>query len=55
MSLGKKTEQEKTLDILLLHRQLATLERKLDKPLRGSRAEKRGPHASCRGRAGSSV
>lgn len=40
LSLGKKTEQEKDLEILLLRRQLAILERKQDKPLRVSRAEK---------------
>ena len=40
LSLGKRTEQEKDLEILRLRRQLAILERKLDKPLRLSRAEK---------------
>lgn len=40
LSLGRKTEQEKGLEILLLRRQLAILERKLDNPLRVSRAEK---------------
>lgn len=40
LSLGRKTEQEKDLEILLLRRQLVILERKLDKPLRVSRAEK---------------
>lgn len=40
LSLGRKMEQEKDLEILLLRRQLVILERKLDKPLRVSRAEK---------------
>lgn len=40
LSLGRKTDQDKDLEILLLRRQLAILERKLDKPLRVSRAEK---------------
>jgi putative transposase len=38
--LGRKTEQDKDLEILLLRRQLAILERKGDRPLRVSRAEK---------------
>lgn len=37
---GRKTEQEKDLEILLLRKQLAIMERKRDKPLRVSRAEK---------------
>ena len=40
VSLGRKTDQEKDLEILLLRKQLAILERNLDKPLRMSRAEK---------------
>jgi putative transposase len=40
LSLVRRTEQDKDLEILLLRRQLAILERKLDKPLRVSRAEK---------------
>jgi putative transposase len=40
LSLGRKADQAKDLEILLLRRQLAILERKLDKPLRVSRAEK---------------
>lgn len=40
LSLRRKNEQEKDLEILLLRRQLAILERRLDKPLRVSRAEK---------------
>ena len=35
-----QTDQTKDLEILLLRRQLAMVERKLDKPLRVSRAEK---------------
>jgi hypothetical protein len=38
--LGRKTEQEKDLEILLLRNQLAIMERKRDKLLRVSRAEK---------------
>jgi len=40
LSMGRKTDQAKDLEILLLRRQLAILERKLDKPLRVSQAEK---------------
>lgn len=36
LSLARKTDQEKDLEILLLRRQLAILERKQDKPLRVS-------------------
>ncbi|MHB8629714.1 MAG: hypothetical protein ACYDBJ_25140 [Aggregatilineales bacterium] len=38
--LGRKTDQEKDLEILLLRRQLDIVERARDKPLRVSRAEK---------------
>jgi hypothetical protein len=38
--LGRKSESEKTLEILLLRRQLAIVERTLDKPIRPSRGEK---------------
>jgi transposase len=38
--LGQKSESEKTLEILLLRRQLAIVERTLDKPIRPSRGEK---------------
>jgi hypothetical protein len=44
--LGKKIDREKDLEILLLRRQLASLERKQDKPLRVSRAEKLPPRPS---------
>jgi transposase len=37
---GRKSESEKTLEILLLRRQLAIVERTLDKPMRPSRGEK---------------
>ena len=41
LSLGREINyQEKDLEFLLLRRQLAILERKQDKPLRVSRAEK---------------
>lgn len=40
LNLGRRTEQGKDLEILLLRLQLAILERKLDNPLRVSRAEK---------------
>ena len=40
VSIGRLSEQEKDLEILLLRRQLAILERKLDKPGRPNRAEK---------------
>jgi putative transposase len=40
LSLGRKIDREKDLEILLLRRQLAILERKQNKPLRVSRAEK---------------
>src|SRR5215813_9988629 len=38
--LGRKTEREKDLEILLLRRQLDIVDRARDKPLRVSRAEK---------------
>jgi transposase len=38
--LGRKSESEKTLEILLLRRQLAIVVRTLDKPIRPSRREK---------------
>jgi hypothetical protein len=38
--LGQKSESEKTLEILLLRRQLAIVERTLAKPVRPSRGEK---------------
>jgi putative transposase len=40
LSIGRLSEQEKDLEILLLRRQLAILERKQDKPIRPNRAEK---------------
>ncbi len=40
MSIGRLSEQEKDLEILLLRHQLAILERKLDKPVKPNRAEK---------------
>ena len=40
LSLGRETEQDKDLVILLVRRQLAILERKQDRPLRVSRTEK---------------
>jgi putative transposase len=40
VSIGHLSEQEKDLEILLLRRQLAILERKLDKSVRPNRAEK---------------
>jgi transposase InsO family protein len=40
VSIARLSEQEKDLEILLLRRQLAILERKLDKPGRPNRAEK---------------
>ena len=40
VNLGRRTDEEKDLEILVLRRQLAILERKQDKPLRISRAEK---------------
>jgi hypothetical protein len=40
LSLGRQTDEAKDLEILLLRRQLAILERKLDRPLRVSRADK---------------
>ena len=40
VSIGHLSEQEKDLEILLLRRQLAIRERKLDKPVRPNRAEK---------------
>ena len=38
--LGRKSESEKALEILLLRRQLAIVERTLDKPIRPSRGKK---------------
>ena len=38
--LGRKSAAEKDLEILLLRRQLAIVERTLDKPIRPSRGEK---------------
>src|SRR5437588_11664752 len=38
--LGRKTDREKDLEILLLRRQLEIVDRARDKPLRVSRAEK---------------
>jgi len=40
VSIGRLSEQEKDLEILLLRHQLAILERKLDKPVKPNRAEK---------------
>jgi ClpP class serine protease len=40
VSLGRKSESEKTLEILLLRRQLAIVEQTLAKPVRPSRGEK---------------
>jgi putative transposase len=40
LSLGRKIDREKDLEILLLRRQLAILERKQNQPVRVSRAEK---------------
>jgi len=40
VSIGRLSQQEKDLEILLLRHQLAILERKLDKPVRPNRAEK---------------
>jgi len=40
VSIGRLSQQEKDLEILLLRRQLAILERKQDKPVKPSRAEK---------------
>jgi putative transposase len=40
VKLGRLSEQEKNLEILLLRHQLAIVERTLDKPLRPSRGEK---------------
>ena len=40
MSIGRLSQQDKDLEILLLRRQLAIMERKLDKPVRPNRAEK---------------
>jgi putative transposase len=40
VSIGRLSEQEKDLKILLLRHQLAILERKLDKPVRPNQAEK---------------
>jgi hypothetical protein len=39
VSLGRKSAAEKDLEILLLRRQLAIVERTLDKPVRPSRRE----------------
>jgi hypothetical protein len=38
--LGRQSDQEKDLEILLLRRQLAIVERKMEQPIRASRAEK---------------
>ena len=38
--IGQLTEQEKDLEILLLRQQLGIAERKLNKPVRSSRAER---------------
>ena len=40
VSIGRLSQQEKDLEILLLRRQLAILERKQDKPVKPNRAEK---------------
>jgi hypothetical protein len=40
VSIGRLSQQEKDLEILLLRHQLAVLERKLDKPVKPNRAEK---------------
>jgi putative transposase len=40
VSIGRLSQQEKDLEILLLRRQLAILERKRDKPVKPNRAEK---------------
>jgi hypothetical protein len=40
ISISRKSDQEKDLEILILRHQLAILERKLDKPARPTRAEK---------------
>jgi len=40
MSIGRLSQQEKDLEILLLRHQLAILKRKLDKPVKPNRAEK---------------
>jgi putative transposase len=40
VKLGRRSESEKTLEILLLRRQLAIVERTLDKPIQPSRGEK---------------
>ena len=40
VSIGRLSEQEKDLEILLLRYQLSILERKLDKPVKSNRAEK---------------
>src|SRR5260370_33261709 len=40
LCLGRKTDREKDLEILLLRRQLDIVDRARDKPLRVSRAEK---------------
>ena len=40
VSIGRLSQQEKDLEILLLRHQLSTLERKLDKPVKPNRAEK---------------
>ena len=40
MNIGRLSEQEKDLEILILRHQLAILERKLKKPVKPTRAEK---------------
>jgi hypothetical protein len=40
VSIGRLSQQEKDLEILLLRRQLAILERKQDEPVKPNRAEK---------------
>jgi hypothetical protein len=40
ISIGRRSDQEQDLEILILRHQLATLERKLDKPMRPAHAEK---------------
>ena len=40
IGLGRSSDQEKDLEILILRQQLSILHRKLDKPVRPNRAEK---------------
>ena len=40
MQIGRLSEQEKALEILLLRQQLDILERQLDKPIRAAKVEK---------------